>query len=338
MMDKSELEHGELIERLERLGSHPVPPAVAVSHLATLRSVARARRPWGRTALAAAASAVVFGGGAVVWAAAGLGGTGGSLTSQQPATIEPVQEDPGDVATPGPVDPTPDDPCTGPPPFAGGEREGDTKDEQRANHRAAVDEHVATRTACGGDDAEDTGSTEGSARPDVAGPAEPDTDPAQPDDACTGPPPWAGATPAGASPQERAAIRAAIKAAERAAWVASRVSCRDDEDGSGAITPDPGPARHHPRQRPTTHRPRPARRPRHRERERSGTGRPGPTRDHPRHRPATGRPRPARRPRHRRRSATGRSRPARRDTRQRPATRRQRQPERRRRRLTSTSW
>jgi hypothetical protein len=197
--------HRTLIERLGRLGRQPVPPDVASAHLVTLGATAPGGRSWGRFALVAAVAAAVAGGGLVAVAATGYHRSDGSLASDQPAQVEPAQQDQPD-----------DDPCHGPPPFAGTAKVGDTKAEQRANHRAAVQEHVATRRACG----DDTGDS---------GEDDPAADPAAPDDPCTGPPPWAGPNAREARPDDREAAKA-TKAAERAEWAASRAGCPDDAD------------------------------------------------------------------------------------------------------------
>jgi hypothetical protein len=124
-MDKDEFGHGDLIDRLGRLGRQPVPQHIARRHMATIQGVLPAR-PWRRPALAMAAALTVAVGGGAVWAAAGSrSGDGGSVALEQPPGVPPLADDgsgPQDppADTPAtPLDRSPDDPCTGAPPWAG---------------------------------------------------------------------------------------------------------------------------------------------------------------------------------------------------------------------------
>lgn len=127
-MDENELEN-----RLRRLGTEPVPGEVAARH-----KLLMSRRPLARgtsrnhLAAVAAAMAIVIGGGVAV---AAIGDRSGptqlepvpALTTDPSATIAPTSV---------PADPFADDPCKGPPPFAGQTPEGDTEAERAANRAA----------------------------------------------------------------------------------------------------------------------------------------------------------------------------------------------------------
>lgn len=64
-----------------------------------------------------------------------------TVPAQQPDSTEA----PEGVTDPPPADPFPDDPCIGPPPFAGSEPAGDTEAEREANRAAEAEAFTAFR-------------------------------------------------------------------------------------------------------------------------------------------------------------------------------------------------
>ncbi|MFP4554565.1 MAG: hypothetical protein ACLFRT_11985 [Actinomycetota bacterium] len=109
-----------------------------------------------------------------------------------------------------PADPFPDDPCRGPPPFAGQEPESEDAREAEAE---AFSEWRSTN--CPDDAGEGRGPGEG---PDGRGPVDP-----FPDDPCRGPPPFAGQQPESEEARE----------AEAEAFRAQREACEAGDTGSG---------------------------------------------------------------------------------------------------------
>lgn len=84
-----------------------------------------------------------------------------------------------------PADPFPDDPCKGPPPFAG----QDPGDDDGAARQAASDEWELAKAACPADDPAEEG--EGLRSDDVPGSGDRSDAGPPPDDLCVGPPPKA---------------------------------------------------------------------------------------------------------------------------------------------------
>jgi hypothetical protein len=195
----TEQEHQEIVDRLRAVGQESVPRVVAAAHLRAMDglggSARRTRHSW-RVAVAAAAAVVVLGMGT---AAVALVGNSGA-PPQQVAAAAPPDGLFGNISG--------DDPCVGPPPFAGVEPESEEAREEEA------DEFRAQREQCPTDeeDAEDE-TAEGSV-----------VDPF-PDDPCKGPPPFAGSVPE--SGEQRAE--------EAAEFAAEREQC--PADGSTTTTP-----------------------------------------------------------------------------------------------------
>ncbi len=183
------MEHADLTSRLRRLGTPPVPAHIQLRHRALLQETPRAARV-PRRVLTAAAVAVAVSAGAA-WAASHTGA----------ATIDVVPAQIGDDGPAG-FDPFPDDPCKGPPPFAGQVPEGATEEEREANRAAEAEAWEEFKAAnCPdedpgdppGDNGGDGGPPSSLPVPPGAGaviPADPAT-PADPDAAATTPAPAA---------------------------------------------------------------------------------------------------------------------------------------------------
>jgi hypothetical protein len=176
----------DLIDRIRTLGRAEVPASVADSHLNAMAGArARARRPW--LAALAALVAVVLGTGV---ASASWQGRSTSVPLTPASDIEEVldEEEPvvdsteddetdlpnGDVGdegdegegaeapAPSDLDPFPDDPCRGAPPFAGQPPVGATDEERSASRSAEAEAFAAVRQACPDDEAgEDAGPPPG---------------------------------------------------------------------------------------------------------------------------------------------------------------------------------
>ncbi|MDZ7677528.1 MAG: hypothetical protein U5K29_03140 [Acidimicrobiales bacterium] len=124
-----------------------------------------------------------------------------------PLPAENVRPQTGGV----PVDPFPDDPCRGPPPFAGQEPESE---EAREAEAEAFSEWRNTNCPDDDDDGEGRGSGEGPARRGSVDPF--------PDDPCRGPPPFAGQEPESEEARE----------AEAEAFRVQREACEAGDTGS----------------------------------------------------------------------------------------------------------
>ena len=151
-----------------------------------------ARHSW---RIAAVASAVVVALGMGTAAVAALVGGSGE-PPQEVAAAAPPEDLPGGISG--------DDPCVGPPPFAGVEPESEEARSEEA------DEFSSQREQCPTNEDTDDGTAEG-----------PVTDPF-PDDPCKGPPPFAGTVPD--SGEQRAE--------EAAEFSAEREQCPTDDNGT----------------------------------------------------------------------------------------------------------
>ena len=199
------MDPAQLPRRLRSLGEGSPPTDVAARHIASIYA-ARPRRAagWG-TGLAA-----VF---------ALLGATGGLalIARTEPASVPPRAPIP-DVAPPtGQGEPPTDDPCVGPPPFAGVEP---VSEEARA---AEADEFSEFRETQCPDDADERGDgdDDGDGGPPLGG------------DPCVGPPPFAGVEP----------VSEEARAAEAEEFSEFReTQCPDDADGEAGAPPvgEPG--------------------------------------------------------------------------------------------------
>lgn len=115
----------QIIRRLSRLASGPVAPEVADRHRVLLARASAPDRHGRRLAPLAAAIVVTAGAGVGFLLSGGSAAPGDSPPAPQP-----------DPPTSTVVDPFPNDPCKGPPPFAGRTPEGDTEAERAANREA----------------------------------------------------------------------------------------------------------------------------------------------------------------------------------------------------------
>jgi hypothetical protein len=190
----------DLTERLEQLGRSPVPPRVSSVQLAGMAAVTPRRSRHRFPAVAA---------GVLVAALLGTGIAAASMNASQPATTAedpdatvpavadaeqeaadeenengpPFAVPPGDVGE-GVVDPFPDDPCRGPPPFAGQPAVTPGDDGRGTTRAAEAEAFSAIRGAC---EAEGDGSDGGPPPGTPQGPP-PGTPDGPPSDTPSGPP------------------------------------------------------------------------------------------------------------------------------------------------------
>ncbi|MGQ0615974.1 MAG: hypothetical protein ACT4PW_03120 [Acidimicrobiia bacterium] len=208
------MEHEDhLTDRLRRLGTAPIEPSTAARHVAELAAVAPARRTRWTPAVAVAAALLAV---AVPAAAVAFG------DDSQPTDVGPAQtpEDPG----PGGGELS----CTGPPPFAGTEPEGDTEEEQEANRAAEAEAFEVWRAEnCPADEERDD-AEEGDA--DDEGP--PEGIPPGVAEGCAGPPPFAELPAEEADPG--AGVIPSPRADEARQLAEQRAAC-GGEDGEGDV-------------------------------------------------------------------------------------------------------
>jgi hypothetical protein len=207
----------EVIRRLRELGSRPIPDRVRRRHIglaaAADASPPSRAQPRRRALVASIAAASVIIAGAVVVLAGGDGPderpvitSDDGVTTSEPSTSEAPTTDRPAVPDDVPVDPFPDDPCKGPPPFAGQDPRppGTGSDEdQGAGRQAESDAWEDFKNTCPDEGSEATTTTQEGAAADPneegrtpgapVGPVESAAQPASgnpvPSDACAGPPP-----------------------------------------------------------------------------------------------------------------------------------------------------
>jgi hypothetical protein len=171
----------DLIDRIRTLGRAEVPASVADSHLTAMAGArSRARRPW--LAAVAALAAVVLGTGvaSATWQGRspsvpitpaseaeeiveeepvvdspddGMDLSDGDLGDEGAESDEGDEGEEGEAPEPSDLDPFPDDPCRGAPPFAGQPPVGATDEERSANRSAEAEAFAAVREACPDDEA-----------------------------------------------------------------------------------------------------------------------------------------------------------------------------------------
>jgi hypothetical protein len=220
--------HDEVIRRLRRLSAQSPPEGMFDLEGVPLTRGRPPRRIKRRAVVAAAVASTI----------AALAGTTWAVTSTDPVVRTPSTDvsipaiptpsvsteiDEGDA----PVDPFPDDPCKGPPPFAGqdpGPPAGPGPEDQTAQRQAESDAWEAEQATCPADDEATPGPGEGRAPP-----APPDDTPATPpsvsvpdlappveaDAPSPGPPP----VPGEAGTGESAPVPASAESATRPAGV-----------------------------------------------------------------------------------------------------------------------
>lgn len=228
------MEHGDLIDRLRRLGREPIDPDLAVRHLGRLASAQTAgRRPLARVAVVAVGCLLLVGAPAAALVAASRD------DGPEPLVPAATDEDGGKAELS----------CSGPPPFAGepATPADPAAGEVPSDRAAEAEAFEAWREAnCPDDETTSTStstSTTTPTAPDAEGEGHRDGD--GEGDGCTGPPPFAGepATPAdpgaGQVPSPRA--EEAREHAERRQACGDRDG--DAEDQGGDEGPEQPPAR-----------------------------------------------------------------------------------------------
>jgi hypothetical protein len=172
------IDEDDVVRRLRELGERPVPDDVCRRHLTELGAAADAvpaargrRARMSRRALVASAAAVAVVAGVTGVAIAVVGGddsdrvpvitTGDDATVPAPDASISTADDPATTATTDrqhmpegvPVDPFPDDPCKGPPPFAGQDPipPGAGQEDPGAGRQAESDRWEDAKRSCSDD-------------------------------------------------------------------------------------------------------------------------------------------------------------------------------------------
>jgi hypothetical protein len=214
-------ENDPVIHRLRRFASHE-PPAGMFDPRAVPLEPARLERTRRFAAGGALVCLALIGGATLTVAALRDDDPGLRTPDPAPAATTPVM--PSTPAT-TPEDPFPDDPCKGPPPFAGQDpgppAGGSVADDPVAERQAESDEFEADKAACPDDEDADAAG---------AVPVDP-----FPDDPCKGPPSFAGQDPGPPPAGPGSEDQPAERQAESDQWEEIKAAC----NGEG-IEPDPG--------------------------------------------------------------------------------------------------